>query len=83
MDVQPFYQLMTGNIYKSPRTLVRKMMLQKSKELLDTTDMDEGAIAEACGFVSANYFIGAFYGMTKMTPKEYRNQKKTRKGIAS
>ncbi len=80
MEVQPFYQLITANIYKSPRTLVRKMMLQKAVELLDTTNMDTAAIAEACGFISPNYLIGAFFSQMKMTPREYAGQKMMRKG---
>ena len=83
MEVKPFYQLITSNIFKSPRTLVRKMMLKKAEELLDTTDMEIDAIAEACGFSTPNYFIAAFFGQTKMTPKEFRKQKKTRKGEAN
>ena len=81
MEVQPFYQLVTSNIYKSPRTLVRKMMLQKAMELLNTSDMDTAAIADACGFASPNYFIGAFFGQMKMTPKEYVEQRTKRKGL--
>ena len=83
MEVKPFYQLITSNIFKSPRTLVRKMMLKKAEELLDTTDMEIDAIAETCGFSTPNYFIAAFFGQTKMTPKEFRKQKKTRKGEAN
>lgn len=80
MEVKSFYQLITSNIYKSPRTLVRKMMLQKAVVLLDTTNMDTAAIAEACGFASPNYFISVFFRQMKMTPKEYAEQKMMRKG---
>ena len=81
MEVKPFYQLITSNIFKSPRTLVQRMMLKKAVELLDTTDMEIGAIAEACGFSTPNYFIATFFGEKKITPKEYKEQRLTRKGL--
>lgn len=72
MDVQKFYQMITANIYKSPRPLARKMMLSKAINLVKNTEMDIKTIAKACGFVSPNYFIAMFYHLLKNTPEQYR-----------
>ena len=81
MNVQKFYQLITANIYKSPRSLARKMMLMKASGMLETTDKSIGEIADACGFVTPNYFIAMFYHQTKMTPEHYRSRHGMKKVI--
>lgn len=78
MNIQKFYQLITANIYKNPRTLARKMMLSKAADMLENTDKSIGEISEICGFVSPNYFIAMFYHWNKMTPENYR-RKQTKK----
>ena len=81
MDVQKFYQLITANIYKSPRPLARKIMLTKATEMLETTEMSIVDISNICGFVSPNYFIATFYHQTKMTPEYYRRKLARKKGL--
>lgn len=72
LDVQTFYQLVSDNIYKNPRTLFRKVLLDRAEKLLRNKVMPLDMIAEDCGFVSANYFIAVFYRKHQMTPAEYR-----------
>lgn len=72
LDVQSFYQLVSDNIYKNPRTLFRKVLLNRAEKLLRNKAMPLDMIAEKCGFVSANYFIAVFYRKHQMTPAEYR-----------
>lgn len=74
MELQPFYQVMLGNIYKNPRSLAKMLMLRKSEELLKTTEKDLEEIADECGFVTPNFFIATFYHEHKMTPEIYRRQ---------
>lgn len=73
LDVVPLYELMMGNIYKSPRDLVRFYRLEQATELLTTTDKSIEQIAEECGFYTANYLIGTFFHQHKQTPQEYRD----------
>lgn len=75
MDVQKFYQLITANIYKSPRGLAVQVMLKEAVKLLETSSMDVAEIADACGFVSPNYFIATFFHHKKMTPEQFRHKK--------
>ena len=74
MDLQPFYKLILGNIYKSPRPLAKTLMLKKAEELLVTTEKDFDEISSECGFVTPNFFIATFYHEHKMTPEIYRRQ---------
>ncbi len=74
MNVQKFYQLITANIYKSPRLLAKKLMLAKATEMLESTEMSIGEIAQTCGFVTPNYFIAMFCHQTKTTPDQYRSK---------
>ena len=66
--------MVSENIHKSPRVLVRSMRVDKVAEMLRTTDLSIDAIAEECGFVSPNYMIAKFYHKFKMTPREYREE---------
>lgn len=72
LDIQDFYRIISENIYKSPRALYRKMMLDQATELLKNRYKPVDEIAEECGFVSPNYFIATFFRAHQMTPAEYR-----------
>ena len=74
MDLQPFYQLMLGNIFKNPRPLAKTLMLKKAEKLLMTTEKDIEEIAGECGFVTPNYFIATFYHEYHSTPEVYRQK---------
>lgn len=74
MELNPFYQLVLSNIFKSHRPLAKSMMLKKAVEMLTTTEKDLEQIAKECGFVSTNYFIGIFYHQYRKTPEIYRQQ---------
>ena len=74
MDLQAFYKVILGNIYKSPRPLAKTLMLKNAEELLVTTEKDIDEISTECGFVTPNFFIATFYHEHKMTPEIYRRQ---------
>lgn len=69
------HEMLTDNLYKSPRQLARKLRLQQVAELLPNTDMTVEEIAERFHFVSPNYLIASFYHEYRMTPMAYRNSK--------
>ncbi len=72
MDVIHLYELVSEDIHKSPRLLVRYMRIDQVADLLRNSDKSIEDIAEECGFVSPNYMIAKFYHKFKMTPEEYR-----------
>ena len=74
MDMQTFYKLILGNIYKSPRPLAKTLMLKKAEDLLVTTEKDFDEISAECGFVTPNFFIATFFHEHKVTPEIYRRQ---------
>ncbi len=74
MDVKEFYALITGNIFKSPLELGKKLRLAEAERLLKNSDETIDSIAEQCGFVSANYFIATFFHTHHITPQAYRQK---------
>ena len=77
MALPNFYSLMTANIYKNPRSLFKRMMLNRAQKLLATTSKDIADIASECGFGSPNYFIASFYRYTKKLPEEFRQENRS------
>lgn len=76
MDIIPLYDLMTNNLYKSPKELALYFRLQRVAKLLATTDKKVEEISVECGFYTPNYLMGTFFHHYKMTPKEYREENK-------
>ena len=76
VDIVKLYEIVTTNIYKSPRDMIRKLRLQKAAELLATTDKTIEQISDECGFYTPNYFMGNFFHEYKQTPREYREERK-------
>ena len=70
------YDLITNNLYKSPRMLVISMRLEKAEELLQTTDMTIEQVAGECGFASPSYFIACFFSKHRKTPSEFREKRR-------
>ena len=76
VSIVQLYEIVTDNLYKSPRALTRSIRLEKGARLLDTTDMSVEQVALECGFYTPNYFIGNFFHVYKQTPTEYRLRKR-------
>jgi len=76
VDIVRLYEIVTANIYKSPRDMTRQFRLRKAAELLTTTDMSIEQISEECGFYTPNYFMGNFFHEHKRTPAEYRDERR-------
>jgi len=74
MELQKFYTLINANIYKSPRELVKRVMMNRAEEMIRTTGEDIADIAEKCRFYSPNYFIASFFHEYHMLPEEYRRK---------
>jgi AraC-like DNA-binding protein len=74
MDAKSFYQLITANIYKSPRQLIKQARLQKAERMLRNTKEPIDVIAKECGFISVNYLIASFFHVYRVTPEQYRKK---------
>ena len=75
VGTKEFYKLVTENIFKSPRMLMKKARLEEAEKMLRNTKAPIDEIAVHCGFVSANYFIASFYQKYKVTPQAYRKKR--------
>ena len=74
MELLELYEMVSENIHKSPRALIRSMRIDQVAENLRTTNMTIEEVAVNCGFVSPNYMIAKFYHKFRMTPDEYREE---------
>lgn len=72
MEMGKLYDVISANLYKSPRLLAQTLRLQRAAEMLQTTELSVEEVAEQCGFVSPNYFIASFYHQYRQTPLDYR-----------
>lgn len=52
---------------------IRRVQIERVKELLATTDFKLDRIAEIAGFSSAQYLAGLFHKVVKMTPGSWRS----------
>lgn len=59
---------------------VTKKRMDLARELLATTRMRTGQVAEAVGYRDARYFSALFKKTQGLTPREYRSSKKTADG---
>ena len=73
-SLQEFYGLMSSNIYKNPRPIKIQLMLDRAAEMLADKSKDIAEVAEACDFVTPNYFIASFFHRYQQTPEEYREK---------
>ena len=67
---------------KSANEMIRKMRLEKSKELLEITEMTIGEICYKVGFSSPSYYTKRFKEYTGLIPKEYRLLNKDKKELS-
>lgn len=75
VEIGDMYNIVSNNLYKSPRLLARIFRLQKAADMLVSSDASLETITSECGFVSTNYFIATFYHQYRVTPREYREKK--------
>jgi len=78
MDVISFYDILSSNMYKSPRKLILLIRLHKAADMLISTNKTIEKIADECGFYTPNYFIGSFFHEYKLTPGEFREEKQNK-----
>jgi AraC family transcriptional activator FtrA len=68
---QKAFQKHTGS---SPGRELRRIRIERSKELLTGGDSNLSAVAQRCGYRSLNSFWVAFRRVTGMSPGKYRSK---------
>jgi LacI family transcriptional regulator len=59
---------------RSPVDEIRRLRIDKARQLLAETDLPMQQIAEACGFATYNYLTHVFKKTTGTTPSDYRKK---------
>ena len=73
VELGKLYELMSVNLYRSPRQLALKVRLQGAANTLLKSDMSIEEISDEYRFVTPNFFIASFYHQYRKTPQAYRN----------
>lgn len=73
-----FYRQFQDATGRTPAAYLRALRLEEARRLLTETDATIAAIAEKCGFSSANYFALFFKRETGLTPTAWRMRKNGR-----
>ena len=69
-----FSRLFNITFSTTPNLYITNLRIQKSQQLLITTNLSIGEISWSCGFEDQNYFSRTFKKHTGMTPTEYRKK---------
>ena len=59
----------------SAKKYINDLRIEQAKQLLSTSDLPIGTIAQMCGFVNINYFPTAFKKAVGTSPTAYRSEK--------
>ena len=65
-------------VHKTPFNYLNEYRISKGKDLLDNSELNMAEIAAACGFESSSYFADLFHRQYGCSPRQYRNQRKTK-----
>ena len=69
-----FHVFFKKHMGESPMGYIRRVRLERARQLLATTDRPVYAVAEAVGFTNPFHFSRAFKFLVGMSPSEYRRQ---------
>lgn len=59
---------------RSPIDEIRRLRIDRARQLLAETDLPMQEIAEACGYATYNYLTHVFKQTTDLTPRDYRKK---------
>ena len=62
---------------RSPLDEIRRLRIDRARQLLAETNLPMQEIAEACGYATYNYLTHVFKQVTGKTPRDYRKQFRT------
>lgn len=74
LGVSRFTRLFREGVGESPAAYIRRVRLNRAREILENTETPVKAIAFACGFRDAAHFSHAFFAMHGVWPTQQRQQ---------
>ena len=72
VEEEKLIDVLSANLYKSPRRIAQSLRLQQAAKLLTESDLSIEDISSQLRFVTPNYFIASFYHQYRQTPEAYR-----------
>lgn len=76
VDRTTLYRAFKGETNQSPHKYIEKLKLERSMELLSSTNMTVAEVSRNSGFSDVKYFIGWFKKQNGVTPGSYRKSRR-------
>lgn len=74
LSLSRFHVFFKAQMGESPMEYIKRVRLERSRQMLATTDVPIYAVAESVGFVNPFHFSRAFKEAVGMSPSHYRKQ---------
>ncbi len=74
MSLRGFHQAFLEQVGRSPGNELRRVRIERAKQLLDSSTERTEIVGEKCGYQSSNSFWVAFRKATGLSPKQYRQK---------
>lgn len=74
-------RLLNTHMQQNFSTILNCIRIEHAKELLMDPALNISEVAERTGYLDSAHFSRVFRSITGMSPKEYRNSKKTKTGL--
>lgn len=74
MSLRNFARVFRREVGATPGQYIERTRIARARELLETTDLTLGQVAQRCGFAAPETFFRSFGRTLGLTPKEYRHR---------
>ncbi len=79
----PVFTFVDEHMHESPMEYIKRVRLERSRQMLATTDVPVYAVAESVGFINPFHFSRAFKEASGMSPSHYRKQLQEEQAVVS
>ena len=79
----PVFTFVDEHMHESPMEYIERVRLERSRQMLATTDVPVYAVAESVGFINPFHFSRAFKEASGMSPSHYRKQLQEEQAVVS
>lgn len=83
LSLSRFHVFFKAQMGESPMEYIKRVRLERSRQMLATTDVPVYAVAESVGFINPFHFSRAFKEASGMSPSYYRKQLQEEQAVVS
>ena len=83
LSLSRFHVFFKAQMGESPMEYIKRVRLERSRQMLATTDVPVYAVAESVGFINPFHFSRAFKEASGMSPSHYRKQLQEEQAVVS